>query len=234
MKEIYSYTIPFSEVGLRLEQISAFMGLGPIPDPPFDQMIETSLNLLSKSKAITGGFRIGTVDGLSAREGKVKVNGTVLGIGTMIASFLRNSEYVALFTCTAGMEVEHFSDRFKQEDDFVLSYVMDATGSMLVEGAMDLVQDRLKEMVGLKGFSITNRYSPGYCDWKVADQQNLFSLLPWNFCGVSLNRSCLMSPVKSVSGIIGIGKSVKHLDYICDRCKNATCIYRKKEMYLKN
>ncbi|MCK7538940.1 MAG: hypothetical protein MZV63_52410 [Marinilabiliales bacterium] len=47
---------------------------------------------------------------------------------------------------------------------------------------------------------ITNRFSPGYCGWDVAEQHKLFSFFKDNFCGITLTESALMNPVKSVSG----------------------------------
>ena len=76
------------------------------------------------------------------------------------------------------------------------------------------------------GLKITNRYSPGYCGWDVSEQKKLFKILPEKFCGIELTDSCLMHPIKSVSGIIGIGKSVKFNEYTCNLCDEADCLYR--------
>lgn len=234
MKGTYSYKIDFSEIKLEKEEISSFMGLGAIPDEPFGSMIDAAIELLSENKNIEGGFIIKPVTGFSAKDGFVEIENKKFNTGRMITSFLRNAESTALFTCTAGYEVEKWSHKYKDEGDFVMSYVIDATGSLLVEGAMDIIYGELQTMVSLNNLSLTNRYSPGYCDWLVIDQQKLFSFFPNKFCNVSLSESSLMSPVKSVSGIVGIGKDVKYLGYICDTCKNNQCVYRSKKMYVKH
>lgn len=234
MKGIYSYKINFADIKLEKAEISTFMGLGEIPDEPFGSMIDIAMELLSANKNIEGGFIIKPVTELSIKEGTITIEEQTFTAGRMISSFLKNSEYAALFTCTAGFEVEKYSKQYNDEGDFVQSYVIDATGSLLVEGAMELVYEKLKSMTTLNGLNLTNRYSPGYCEWKVFDQQKLFSFLPTDFCNVTLNESSLMSPVKSVSGIIGIGKDVKYLGYICDSCKNSGCVYRAKKMYVKH
>jgi len=96
-----------------------------------------------------------------------------------------------------------------------------------VEAAADIMQDNLlKEMISADK-KITNRYSPGYCGWDVAEQQKLFQLMPDNFCGVKLNDSSLMDPEKSVSGFIGIGENVRYNPYTCGLCDMKDCIYRK-------
>jgi len=68
-------------------------------------------------------------------------------------------------------------------------------------------------------------FSPGYCNWSMAEQQKLFSLLPPGFCGIQLSPSSLMHPIKSVSGIIGIGTSCKQKGYQCEWCNDKDCIY---------
>jgi hypothetical protein len=64
----------------------------------------------------------------------------------------------------------------------------------------------------------------------VADQHKLFSFFPENCCGVSLTESALMHPIKSVSGIIGLGKEVRYREYTCNLCGLAECFYRNRNM----
>ena len=106
-------------------------------------------------------------------------------------------------------------------------YIYDIVGSEIVEGATDLMQAELEKDVKASGSKITNRYSPGYCGWDVAEQHKLFQLVPDNYCGIKLTESALMNPVKSVSGIIGIGTRVKFNPYTCQMCDQKDCIYRK-------
>ncbi|HLP74716.1 MAG TPA: vitamin B12 dependent-methionine synthase activation domain-containing protein, partial [Bacteroidales bacterium] len=106
-------------------------------------------------------------------------------------------------------------------------YIFDVAGSEIVEAATDLLQEDLRKSAEKEGLKITNRYSPGYCGWDVAEQHKLFTLLPGNYCGIKLTPSALMDPVKSVSGIIGIGKSVRNNPYTCKMCDMKDCIYRR-------
>ena len=101
-------------------------------------------------------------------------------------------------------------------------------GSEIVESAMDSIQFSLEEELKSHGLYITNRYSPGYCGWNVADQQKLFTFFPKNFCDIKLSDTSLMYPIKSISGIIGIGKEVKKDNYPCKLCDDKNCIYRGK------
>jgi len=120
------------------------------------------------------------------------------------------------------------------ERDFLKGYIYDVIGSEIVEAAADLLQNDLeKNMLG-KGKKITNRYSPGYCSWDVAEQHKLFQLIPDNFCGIRLTPSALMNPVKSISGFIGIGKDVRNNPYTCRLCNQRDCVYRNIKERMKH
>ena len=50
------------------------------------------------------------------------------------------------------------------------------------------------------------RFSPGYCGWHVSAQKKLFEYLKPEEIGIGLNESCLMQPLKSISGVIFTGR----------------------------
>lgn len=81
------------------------------------------------------------------------------------------------------------------------------------------MEEELAAFIEKRGWKHTNRYSPGYCGWHVSEQQKLFSLFPVaSPCGIQLTDSSLMIPIKSVSGIIGVGSHVRKLEYTCGLC----------------
>lgn len=157
----------------------------------------------------------------------VKINNISFQIKKIIFGQVKKSDSVALFLCTAGEEIGIRSRKAMQASDLLRGYVYDIIGSEIVEAATDLMQGKLEMAVISSGKKITNRYSPGYCSWDVAEQHKLFQLIPDNFCGIRLTESALMDPVKSVSGIIGIGVDVKRNQYTCNVCDMKDCLYRK-------
>ena len=143
----------------------------------------------------------------------------------IISVQLKKSSSVALFICTAGNKISDLSKKLMAGEELMAGYVLDVIGSVTVEKAMDKIQEELLAEMEQQNLGISDRYSPGYCNWSVGEQQKLFSLMPKDFCGVTLSESSLMSPVKSVSGIIGIGEELKQKGYQCDWCNDKTCIY---------
>jgi hypothetical protein len=156
----------------------------------------------------------------------ITIGDVVFDPGKIVFNQLKRSTSVALFLCTAGNEIGERSKTAMKETDFLKGYIYDVIGSAIADAAADVVQNDIEKEAVNAGFAITNRYSPGYCDWTVAEQQNLFTLLPGNFCGIRLLPSSLMEPVKSVSGIIGIGKNVRFNNYTCNICDMKDCVYR--------
>ena len=92
------------------------------------------------------------------------------------------------------------------------------------------VERRIRSDAEERGLGATRRFSPGYCGWSVAEQQELFSFLPDAFCGVTLTPSSLMIPVKTVSGIVGLGPGVVRSAYHCHVCDDDRCYHRRIEL----
>ena len=150
-------------------------------------------------------------------------------MGNIILRQLRDSEAYALFICTAGLAYEAYQQRLKEQGDMVRVFIADALGSVIAEKCADQMEIALQESIDKLGWKHTNRFSPGYCGWHVSQQQLLFPLFQGHTCGVTLTDSSLMVPIKSVSGIIGLGTSVRKLDYTCGLCDFKQCYKRKKK-----
>ncbi len=148
-------------------------------------------------------------------------------MGKIILRQLRGSEAYALFVCTSGVEYEAYQQRLKDEGDMVRVFIADALGSVIAEHCADRMEETLQESIDKLGWHHTNRFSPGYCGWHVSQQQRLFPLFGGHTCGITLTDSSLMVPIKSVSGIIGIGEKVRKLDYTCGLCDFKQCYKRK-------
>ena len=150
-------------------------------------------------------------------------------MGRIIERQLHGSEAYALFVCTAGVEFEQYQQQLKAEGDMVRVFIADALGSVMAEKCADRMEESLQASIDKLGWHHTNRFSPGYCGWHVSGQQQLFPLFEGNTCGVRLTDSSLMVPIKSVSGIIGVGEKVRKMDYTCGLCDFKQCYKRKRK-----
>jgi len=148
-------------------------------------------------------------------------------IDRIIAKQLKQSEAFSCFVATAGKEYEAYQQKLSHEGDMVKSFIANALGSIIAEKCADEMELFLQESIEKLGWKHTNRFSPGYCGWHVSEQQQLFSLFNEKSpCGIHLTDSSLMIPIKSVSGIIGVGKDVRKNEYSCGLCDFDKCYKR--------
>jgi len=223
-----TYNIEFKQLQLKSSQIETVLGYKEGDDRTFViSLIEEILaesEVISNIKAQYSVFDDVGLDGLTKY---LRIKSTCFNIKNIVFAQLRKTDTVAIFLCTAGAEIGIRSKKAMHERDFLKGYIYDVVGSEIVEAAADIMQEELAKSMHDCGMKITNRYSPGYCGWDVSEQHKLFDLIPENFCGIQLNQSALMDPVKSISGIIGIGKNVKYNEYTCGMCEMVDCIYRR-------
>ena len=210
-------TLSFEELGITAADVYEQMGYHDAqPDKATQQ--ETATILKEVSQWLRPRFSYFVVNKQPDFE-----------MGNIILRQLRGSEAFALFICTSGLEFETYQHRLKEQGDMVRVFIADALGSVIAEKCADQMEKALQESIDKLGWKHTNRFSPGYCGWHVSQQQLLFPLFQGHTCGVKLTDSSLMIPIKSVSGIIGLGEKVRKLEYTCGLCDFKQCYKRKKK-----
>ncbi len=194
----------------------------------FPDLVEEVMKATSETLTAVGGYRILPLTDISTDH--LTLDGQRFDTGRIIAKPLQKADHLAVFACTAGPVIRQRYETYRQEGDPLKAFIADTLGTVVVEKAMDKVQAFLEAEVSQRGWFITNRYSPGYCGWHVSEQQRLWTLLPADFCGISLTPSSLMLPEKSVSGFIGLGPHVRKVGYACQHCEMEHCLYRRKRL----
>ncbi len=224
-----SFTFEFGDLKRELARIESILGYEcREPDETIKNLLEEILRECEDITGIKAEYRIFDNPGFIENGNIISISRSLFNVGDEIFKKLRGSESVALFLCTAGKEISNRSRKAVAEGDLLRGYIYDVVGSETAEAAADLMQLKLEEELKTSGMKITNRYSPGYCGWDVSGQHIFFDLFSDNTCGIKLTPSALMDPVKSVSGIIGIGSKVRRGVYGCKLCDMQDCIYREK------
>jgi hypothetical protein len=227
--------IKSEEIRLDRRLIAELVGVNPdnIPEP-YNTIIKKEIDYTVNYTCIKGGFIISDNVGINPGKGVFTCEDLTFNAGRKIVSYLAGSEKLAFFVCTAGEEVSLRSSQMMKAGNMLEGYIIDSIGSLLVDGAADIVFEKLKNDVTAEGLKITNRYSPGHCNWRLDEQKKLFSRFPDGFCGIRLSESSLMIPLKSISGVAGIGPDVSFKGFICDDCDISNCIFRDIYMVKKN
>ena len=145
-----------------------------------------------------------------------------------IGEYLSHADRAAVFLATAGPEIVALAEEMLAGRDTLGGLIYNSIGSALAEAAVEHIVGRLRGELG-PGEDLTLRYSPGYCGISLAQQKTVFSLIDAASIGVELLPTYIMKPVKSVSGLIGIGpeNGVHAFATPCERCPLADCKMRR-------
>lgn len=207
MDNFIRYNFPLAGLALKTDEIVMQTG------PGFEEEI-IRINELFKKTDAQAGYTV------------LEKSSVTLDMGTKVSKVFEKAEKIALFVLTLGREYENIAETYR--GDALLYYLTDLIASEYTEVVADALIKKIATYASESGLGYSNRYSPGYCGWRVSGQRALFSYLPPFPCGVELSESCLMKPVKSISGAVAMGERIKFQKYDCGICKDEGCLYRKK------
>lgn len=141
----------------------------------------------------------------------------------------RQLEDKVIFMATIGLELDRAVSRYEKFNP-TKALLADALGSERIESLCDTFCDEYSKQLFKDNLYITKRISPGYGSLPLEKQTEFFRLLDrGGRLGVSLNKSLLMSPSKSVTAVFGITESCEATQNkrSCKACDLLTCQYRR-------
>lgn len=218
----FDFTFDYPSLGIKEQDYLKELGYGN-KEPPkqvvdilhfYDQGFRDNLKLSCAFIIIDG----------KCTGSSIVLKENVLHVGNVLGRLLKGSEHFAVFAATAGMYFQEYYDEMEKGDNMLQLFILDVMGTCIVEKTGDLMEQYLEQEMELKRH--TARFSPGYCGWALTEQKEIFRLLGKYRCGISLEETCLMYPLKSISGVIGIGNEVVERKYGCDICSLTTCYKR--------
>ena len=117
-----------------------------------------------------------------------------------LLNHLKGYEKAVIFAGTVGIGLDRFIMKYSRiSPSYALAF--QAIGAERIEALCDAFCDDLKSEKDKTSF----RFSPGYGDFPLQFQPEIFKVLDCNKrLGISLNSALLMSPSKSVTAIIGV------------------------------
>jgi len=176
----------------------------------------------------------GLVDDVTAEEFAVVYAGEGRnGHETPLEQIYPRADSLALFVATLGERVSTRITELFAADDMARGFVLDAIASVSADLLTDRLTVRYRERVSHGGTAVLG-YSPGYCGWHISAQRKLFRRLGPGEIGISLNESCLMQPLKSVSGVLVAGAGPIHRFRpefsFCEGCATRQCLPRMRSV----
>lgn len=147
-----------------------------------------------------------------------------------LQTLLGPCDKAAVFVTTLGEEIDKIIHK-NMDSSPQYGFILDSVASAAAESTAEYLQDRINEKLN-DDEKTTLRYSPGYCDWPIQEQRKIFQVLPSDSIDVKLSEKCLMSPRKSISGILGVCPldSQEEAENICLSCMKRDCSYRRRSI----
>ena len=147
--------------------------------------------------------------------------------GQLIVQHLGPAQEVIAILCTIGPGLEQVASDLMKTDP-MLGWAMDGLGSTAVEALALEVCNYFEDQASKDGMQTSLPLSPGMIGWSVDDgQPQIFSLLESREIGVSMTSSSQMVPRKTLSMVIGLGRSMGKAGRTCDYCSlSETCKYQ--------
>lgn len=200
------------------KELAAALKFNPLSKRhPTELVLEKLIFLLDKyHHLIKPKIILSEIEILISEEGLLLNNSKILLESKKLAkNFIsktkNNKARVFIYVATIGPEIDKEIKRLAETGDVFDSYMLNGIGGAAAEMVADDLNNYFNDKNGSSKL-VYKRYSPGYGDWNVSDQQKLFKILnPSKYLGVNLSEGFVMYPEKSTSGILGLTKNTSNL-----------------------
>lgn len=153
--------------------------------------------------------------------------------GDDIAKHIKDCDRVILFAATLGVAADSLIRR-AEISDMAYALILDSVASALIEEYCDSCEIEMKKSAS--GF-FTTRYSPGYGDYPISEQEAFIAFLnAGKLIGLTATESHILIPRKSVTAVIGVSdKPTEKRKRSCESCNlKETCKFRKENKSCDN
>lgn len=109
--------------------------------------------------------------------------------------------------------------------------IVQAAGASAIENYVDEVEEEIRKNAEERGLYLRPRFSPGYGDFPLECQKEVFQLLECSKrIGITLTKGNLMMPTKSVTAVIGLTREKYQSCHQknCSRCEKTDCEFREE------
>ncbi|MDR1893106.1 MAG: hypothetical protein LBQ61_00225 [Spirochaetales bacterium] len=137
-----------------------------------------------------------------------------------LARSLAGCRELCLMAATGGAGFSEQLDRLLAAGEMKKAVIWNAAASEAVDAALDRFTLLInRELVKEGKRTAPHRFSPGFGDLDLWVQKDLVRLLNLETLGVRLNDSCILTPEKSVTAIIGIRSGIMSNEEIREESK---------------
>lgn len=137
---------------------------------------------------------------------EVRLVGTTLTlVGESMREHMRDAVAVGVLAVTLGIGIDRELRRYSMTKDSLDGVVFDAAATALVERAADAAEASIVRSATDRHLYTNFRFSPGYGDMPMETQPTLLATLDaQRRLGITLTKTLLMTPTKSVTAVVGM------------------------------
>jgi hypothetical protein len=161
-------------------------------------------------------------------------NGAKIGSGP-VASVMAGASHLVAGVCTAGPLISARITEHQRNGKRLRAMFLDDLGSWAVDQVRQQLCRTIEADANARDWHASASLSPGESEWPVTEQTVIFSLLRsgTDAIGVTLTESLVMTPIKSLSLIVGTGPGPLGVEGAsnCDFCTiRERCNHRKMRL----
>lgn len=209
----------------RMREAARYLGYGRIEiSAPVQRLMEECFEELDKIAEVRWTSR---AFACSVGERELRIAERIF-VSEKLCNNLTGCEEVLFFAVTLGTEVDRRLKRY-QIMEVSKAAVLQACAAAYLEEACDFYQEQLEEQYRRKEKFLRPRYSPGYGDFKIQYQEDILQMLDAaKKIGLTRTDSYMLTPSKSVTAVIGVGKEQTRCPKKgCEICEKTDCTYRR-------
>ena len=168
------------------------------------------------------------------REYDCSIAGNLVQVGPLtvnsshLSRNLQGCEKVVILAATIGRCADLMIKKYSVTN-MAKAAVVQAAGASAIENYVDEVEAEVRKSAEERGLYLRPRFSPGYGDFPLEYQKEVFQLLECSKrIGVTLTAGNLMMPTKSVTAVIGLTtqKQKSCHQKNCSSCEKTDCEFR--------
>lgn len=221
---IYTHSLPSEQTVPEKREVLRYMGHRGEVSSEVEVLIDSLLPPTLQKARLKSAFAVKKAD----------VSGETIKIGSMeiqsknLAKNLGGCESVIMFALTCGAEIDRLIGA-KSSIAPSQALTVSAIATALCEKYADALCTELKAHFAKSGFYLRPRFSPGYGDFALEHQKDFIAQTDASRrCGINLTDTLMLTPSKSVTGIIGISKRDDDCPPAgCEVCTKKDCKYRR-------
>ena len=193
--QIKQYSLP----EIDKNEVLRYMGVR-VSDEITDSLVRFCIDECEKNQSFSGKVCYSLFD-IQISDGVIDMGVTKIKSNSL-SKHLEGCEKLVVFAATVGIGIDRLIEKYSRLSASK-ALCFGAVGAQRIEDVCDLFCDEIKSFC--ENYTITSRFSPGYGDFDIAFQSEIFSFLNCSKnIGLTLCDSFIMSPSKSVTAIIGL------------------------------